>query len=304
MSLAVAGKDRLRIILCTKRDLAGALILNQVLPRLAGDDVLVLLSDKTRPVENAVPELAEMKFLERDLPVDTVFPLVDGMDADDAPMATFEGIARRFGVPVKIVTGINGPDGEALVRDFAPDLMLSARFSLIFKRNVFDIPRFGTYNVHPGALPRYAGLFAPFRCMVEGERRIGCTLHKVDDGIDTGPVVGIGWLPVDPERSLLWHVLNTYGSGLALFFEMLDMIRQGKPPAPWVQDRSQRVYGSLPDASSFATFWSKGYRLFDPKEYMEILRGFLPPGEALAFAPAVLAAENGVGAQSCCCAHA
>lgn len=321
MSLSTEGQARVRIIVCTKHDLAGALILNQVLPRLAGDDVLVLLSDKTRPVENAVPELAEMKFLERDLPVDTVFPLVDGMESDGAPLATFAGIARRFGVPVKIVTEINGPDGEKLVRDFAPDLMLSARFSLIFKRNVFDVPRFGTYNVHPGALPRYAGLFAPFRCLVEGDARIGCTLHKVDDGIDTGPVVGIGWLPVDCRRSLLWHVLNTYGAGLDLFFEMLDMIREGKQPEPWVQDRSQRVYGSLPDAESFATFWSKGYRLFDPKEYMDILRGFLPPGEDLALGAAALAAgngpaalagtenaagmaENGVGATSCCCAHA
>lgn len=322
MSPASDERNRLRIIVCTKRDLAGALILNQVLPKLAGDDVLVLLSDKTRPVENAVPELAEMKFLERDLPVDTLFPLIDGMDAGAgaaandgslAPLATFHGIARRFGVPVKVISEINDPAGEQLVRDFAPDLMLSVRFSLIFKRRVFDIPRFGTYNVHPGALPRYAGLFAPFRCLVDGDPRIGCTLHRVDDGIDTGPVVGIGWLPVEARRSLLWHVLHTYDSGLALFFAMLEMVRVGQQPESWVQDRSQRVYGSLPDVESFATFWSKGYRLFDPKEYMDILGGFLPPGEGFALGaaalvagngPIALSAGNGVGAQSCCCAHA
>lgn len=292
---------KVRIIVCTKRDLAGALILNQVLPLLAGDDVLVLLSDKTRPVENAVPELAEMKFLERELPVDTLFPLVDGLGAE-GELATFDGLARRFGVPFKVLSDINGPDGEALVRDFAPDLILSARFSLIFKRNVFNLPRFGTYNVHPGALPRYAGLFAPFRCLVEGTDRIGCTLHKVDDGIDTGPVVGIGWLPVDPARSLLWHVLNTYRPGLDLFFDMLAALRAGRMPEPWVQDRSQREYGSLPDAESFATFRARGYRLYDPKEFIDILRAFLPVGGEPALGAAIAAAE-GVGAP-CCCAHA
>lgn len=290
----------LRILLCTKRDLAGSLILNRLLPRLAGDTVMVLLSDKTRPVENAVPELAEMKFLERELPVDTLFPLADLLGLGErAPLVTFNGAAARFGVPVKVVTNINGPDSEALVRDFAPDIIISARFSLIFRANIFNIPRLGTYNVHPGALPRYAGLFAPFRCLVEGSDRIGCTLHRVDDGIDTGPIVGIGWLPVEPERSLLWHVLNTYQPGLDLLLHMLDDIRLGRPVKVEAQDRSQRQYGSLPDLDAFRAFRQKGTRLYDPVDYMDILRGFLSPGTEL---PSAVSGE-GWGA-SCCCAHA
>lgn len=288
----------LRLIICTKRDLAGALVLNEMLPRLAGHQVMVLLSDKTRPVENAVPELAEMKFFERDLPMDLLFPLVDCMDASGR-LATFDGLAARFDVPFKVVYDVNGSDAEALIRDFAPDLMISARFSLIFKRHIFSIPTYGTYNVHPGALPRYAGLFAPFRCLIEGGDRIGCTLHRVDDGIDTGPVVGIGYLPVRPERSLLWHVVNTYKPGLELFFDMLAEIEVGRPVQLQTQDRSQRVYGSLPDAAGFKTFWGKGFRLFDSAEYLDIVGGFLPPGMEL---PQALAAKE-VGA-SCCCAHA
>lgn len=295
----------LRIMVCTKRDLAGALVLNRLLPQLAGDQVMVLLSDKTRPVEKAVPELAEMKFLERDLPVDTIFPLVDMAGGGQlGPMATFNGLAARHGVPMKVIDSINDPDTEAMVRDFQPDVILSARFSLIFKRNIFDIPRLGTWNVHPGALPRYAGLFAPFRCLMEGRDRIGCTLHRVDEGIDTGPVHGIGWLPVDRERSLLWHVVNTYGPGLDLFTALLPALRAGKPVAePMVQDRAQRVYLSLPDAEAFRLFWQRGFRLYDPKEYMELLNGFMPPGVSVPVDKMVKMAAEGVGAP-CCCAHA
>lgn len=295
----------LRIVICTKRDLAGALILNQVLPRLGGDTVMVLLSDKTRPVEQAVPELAEMKFLERDLPVDTLFPLIDRLDDDGAPaeLATFDGLAQRFGVPIQVIGDINGPEGEEMLRRFAPDIMLSARFSLIFRRNVFDIPRFGTYNVHPGALPRYAGLFAPFRCMLEGGDAIGCSLHRVDDGIDTGPVVGIGWLPIQTERSLLWHVVNTYGAGLDLFMTVLDGLRQGQGPDLQGQDRSLRVYGSLPGREAFDAFRAKGLRLYDPQEYMDVLRRFMPAESAVQLQAIAGAAAEKVGA-SCCCAHA
>jgi hypothetical protein len=298
----------MRIIVCTKRDLAGALILNQLMPRLAGDEVLVLLSDKTRPTEKAVPELSEMKFLERDLPIDTLFPLVDMAGDQGQKLATFAGIAARYGVPIKVIDDINGPDGAALVRDFAPDIILSARFSLIFKRHIFEIPRLGTWNVHPGALPRYAGLFAPFRCMVDGGDRIGCTLHRVDDGIDTGPVVGIGWLPVEPERSLLWHVVNTYPPGIELFLDMLAGLRAGRQPRVVAQDRTQRQYVSLPADERFVEFRERGLRLFDPKEYMDILRGFLPPGMAVPAAVAVATGAAGGAAEvmgaPCCCAHA
>ncbi|MBC7951883.1 MAG: methionyl-tRNA formyltransferase [Rhodospirillaceae bacterium] len=294
---------QLRIIVCTKRDLAGALVLNKLLPQLAGDQVMVLLSDKTRPVEKAVPELAEMKFLERDLPMDTIFPLVDMAGGGASPMATFNGLAARHGVTMKTITTINDLETEALMREFQPDLILSVRFSLIFKRNIFDIPTMGTWNVHPGALPHYAGLFAPFRCLVEGGDRIGCTLHRVDDGIDTGPIQGIGWLPVDPQRSLLWHVANSYGPGLDLFIHMLEDMRAGRSSTPLVQDRSQRAYFSLPNADDFRRFWERGFRLYDPKDYMELLNGFLPPGVSVPVDKMVAMAAEGVGAP-CCCARA
>ncbi|CAA7621434.1 Methionyl-tRNA formyltransferase [Magnetospirillum sp. LM-5] len=297
------AKKGLRILVCTKRDLAGAMVLNQVLAHLAGDQVMVLLSDKTRPVENAVPELAEIKFLERDLPIDTIFPLIDATGDDTCHHATFDGLARRYGIPIQVVADINGPEGESLVRAFAPDIILSARFSLIFKPNIFEIPPLGTYNVHPGALPRYAGLFAPFRCMLDGAKRIGCTLHQVDRGIDTGPIAGIGWIDIDPARSLLWHVTQTYRPGLELFFQVLDGLREGRQPVLTQQDRSQRAYGSLPGADSFKDFAAKGLRIYDPADYLEELRSFVPEALHARIDHLAHTAAKGVGA-SCCCGHA
>jgi methionyl-tRNA formyltransferase len=294
----VINSQPLRILVCTKMDLAGALILNTLLPHLADCQVMVLMSEKTRPVENTVPELAEIKFYERDLPTDLLFPLLDRMDVAGARLLTFAGLSARYGISIESISDLNGPDGEARIRAFAPDLTISARFSLIFKPNTYDIPRFGTYNVHPGALPRYAGLFAPFRCMLDGSDAIGCTLHRVDKGIDTGPVVGIGYLPIQQERSLLWHVVNTYRPGLELFLSMLKGLRQGLEPEYAPQDFSQRQYGSLPGAEPFAAFKAKGLKLFEPAEYLEILSGFLPPDMAMPGTVAK-AVTNGRG-DPCC----
>lgn len=290
----------MRIIVFTKRDLAGALVLNQLMPHIAGDQVLVLLSDKTRPAEKSLPELSEIKFLERDLPIDTVFPLVDMAGGGEAELATFDGIAARYGVPIKTIADVNGEDELRLMRDFAPDLMLSIRFSLIFKRPAYSLPPLGTWNIHPGALPRYAGLFAPFRAMLDGADAIGCTLHKIDDGIDTGPVVGIGRLPIDPEHSLLWHVMRAYAPGIDLFVDMLEGVRAGRPPLLQIQDWSEREYLSMPGAEQFEAFRAKGLRLYEPKDYLALLQRFMPPGLAL---PNALAEPREVGA-SCCCARA
>lgn len=294
----------MKIIICTKRDLAGALVLNHLMPHLVDDQVTVLLSDKTRPAEKTLPELAEMKFLERDLAVDTIFPLVDLSGDTEAPLATFAGITRRYGAMVSVVSKINSGDGAQAIRDFAPDIIISVRFSLIFKRPIFEIPRFGTWNIHPGALPRYAGLFAPFRCLVDGGERVGCTLHRVDDGIDTGPVVGIGWLPVDRDRSLLWHVVNTYQSGIDLFLDMLSGLRVGRPPRLVAQDVTQRRYVSMPAIEQFQRFHQQGWRLFEPKEYKDILRGFLPPGVSLPLSVATAGGAAEGGGAPCCCARA
>lgn len=298
----------MRIIVCTKRDLAGALVLNQLMPHLAEDRVMVVLSDKTRPAEKAQPDLAEMKLLERDLPIDTLFPLVDESGAEGAPLLTFDGIAAHYGVPFKTLSEINSPDALALFRDFAPDLILSVRFSLIFKRPILDLAPLGTWNVHPGALPRYAGLFAPFRSMLEGQKAIGCTLHKVDEGIDTGPVVGIGWLPIRRERSLIWHVARAYRPGIELFLGALAGLRHGREPVLQVQDGSQRVYVSMPTDAQFRAFHDSGLRLSDVEEYLDIIRDFLPPGHPLPEAvlralDTAFSASAQVGA-SCCCAHA
>lgn len=274
--------QKLRIIVCTKMDLAGALVLNTLLPGLADCHVMVLMSEKTRPVENTVPELAEIKFFERDLPIDILFPLLDRAGEAGEPgsgrLLTFAGLAARHNITIESIADLNGPEGEAKVRAFAPDLIVSARFSLIFKPNIYEIPRFGTYNVHPGALPRYAGLFAPFRCMLEGADAIGCTLHRVDKGIDTGPIVGIGHLPIQAGRSLLWHVINTYSPGLNLFLTMFEAIRAGRMPDCSIQDLSCRQYGSLPGSEAFTAFRDKGLKVFEPGEYLDILAGFLPWG--------------------------
>jgi phosphoribosylglycinamide formyltransferase-1 len=53
-------------------------------------------------------------------------------------------------------------------------------------------------NVHPGLLPSFPGLHAQRQCVDYGARFGGCTVHFVDEGTDTGPVIAQAVVPVEP----------------------------------------------------------------------------------------------------------
>jgi phosphoribosylglycinamide formyltransferase-1 len=53
-------------------------------------------------------------------------------------------------------------------------------------------------NVHPGLLPSFPGLHAQRQCVEYGARFGGCTVHFVDEGTDTGPVIAQAVVPVEP----------------------------------------------------------------------------------------------------------
>jgi peptidoglycan/xylan/chitin deacetylase (PgdA/CDA1 family) len=79
------------------------------------------------------------------------------------------------------------PSLEA-VRAFKPDLGLSLA-APILRRSIFSIPHHGTLNLHKGKLPDYRGMPPAFWELWNNERSVGCTVHWVDDKLDTGNIV-------------------------------------------------------------------------------------------------------------------
>jgi peptidoglycan/xylan/chitin deacetylase (PgdA/CDA1 family)/folate-dependent phosphoribosylglycinamide formyltransferase PurN len=83
----------------------------------------------------------------------------------------------------------------AQVRSFAPDLGLSLA-APILKAALFEIPRLGTINLHKGKVPDYRGMPPAFWELWNGEKEVGCTIHRVNSKLDKGDVVARTTLPV------------------------------------------------------------------------------------------------------------
>lgn len=267
---------QMKILFCTKKDVFGAWILNWILPKLAGHQVKVLLSDKTRPAENSVHALLEEKFLERDLPLQGLFPLIDAQP-EQGPLATFEGCAKRFQREINTVTNINDPATEQEIREWAPDIIISARFSLIFKANIERIPRLGIFNIHPGALPGYAGLYAPLRGVFNREKKLGCTLHQVDEGIDTGAIYSVSYLDFKPEQSIFGHIAALYELGLLNVLRLLEALDQGNAVKLETQDTKLFRYYRLPEQEVFTELERRGVDVVSYGVYRNFILQFVAP---------------------------
>lgn len=269
----------MRILILSKRDLTATVLLNDLMARLApleGCRLRVVLAERTRPVELTVPDLRRMKHFERDLPFGTLFPQIDdapGRREGDALMTPVQ-LARHYDVDMAVARGLDDPVFNAALAQFQPELVVSARFSFLIPTRLFGAARHGVVNVHPGRLPDYAGLYPHFFSMLAGEETLGCSLHLVDDGIDSGPMIAQGCVPILPGRSAFAHNLDSHLLGNRLINETVEKLLAGAPIATVPQGSSKVKCNSYPTPAEFERFHSTGLSLIDVQEYRDILGRF------------------------------
>ncbi|HYQ83842.1 MAG TPA: formyl transferase, partial [Rubrobacter sp.] len=173
----------------------------------------------------------------------------------------------------------NAPDSLERLRRFAPDLVISLRYGRILRAPFLEIPRLGTLNLHSGRLPHYRGVLPTLRALIAGDSIIGSTVHWITDGtIDTGPIVGLTEVSVEPGRSLLDHILSVYPPGVELLKDAVRRLDAGESLAVTAQDPEAGCYYSFPGPTELAALAERGFPLFDQAGYVRFLRHWVPGG--------------------------
>jgi Formyl transferase len=99
------------------------------------------------------------------------------------------------------VPTLNGDDARAALRRLDADVAVSLDNAIIGE-DTFALPAHGTINVHHGAVPDYRGGPPVFWELLDGRDNVGFTIHRIDAGIDTGPVLARGEVPIERRRTL------------------------------------------------------------------------------------------------------
>lgn len=120
----------------------------------------------------------------------------------------------------RAVPHINHPDAVKLAQDLEPDLIAVFGTSLI-RGDLLKGGRLGIANLHGGLSPEYRGADCTFWALHNGEpEKVGCTLHWIDAGIDTGGLiahVSPKVLADDDELRLFWRSVQTSAEVYAAF---------------------------------------------------------------------------------------
>ena len=97
-------------------------------------------------------------------------------------------LADEHGIPRR-TTDINDPANVGLLRELAPDFILSFYYRNMIKPEVLNIPRLGALNLHGSYLPRYRGRVPVNWAVINGETETGATLHYMVEKPDAGDIV-------------------------------------------------------------------------------------------------------------------
>lgn len=108
---------------------------------------------------------------------------------DPGSALTVSAMQARPNMRIVRVADIHTQTTLDAAREFAPDLGLSLA-APILRHSLFSIPALGTLNLHKGKLPDYRGMPPAFWELWNDEQSVGCSVHWVDEKLDTGDIVG------------------------------------------------------------------------------------------------------------------
>ena len=130
----------------------------------------------------------------------------------ESPVAA---VASSLGIPV---LKSNTVDTDVLdwISGLTPDLGVIVAYGCILKSDALEIPSKGWINVHYSLLPKYAGASPVQHAILDGETETGVTVFKLDEGVDTGPVLSVQRTDIRPDENTgeLLERLTEIGSAL------------------------------------------------------------------------------------------
>ena len=150
--------------------------------------------------------------------------------------------ASGWGYRAQVIDNRNFPSREAherevlrVLEECAPDYIVLAGYMRLLSPAFIAKYRHRILNIHPSLLPEFPGVDAQAQAIAAGARRSGCTVHFVDEGVDSGPIIlqrEVEVRPDDDAQSLSARILEQEHIAYVTALQRLATRRPGDPAAP------------------------------------------------------------------------
>lgn len=164
--------------------------------------------------------------------------------------------ARALAAGIPVLQPASLKDGEFLqtVRALRPDALVVVAFRIL-PRELFALPRYGSFNVHPSLLPRYRGP-APLRwTLLNGDTEGGVSIIQLTEQIDGGGILAQERAAISSDENY-GDLHDRYGTlGAAMLVRVLNQIEAGERLSPLVQDETKVTKAPKLFAADFQLNW-------------------------------------------------
>jgi methionyl-tRNA formyltransferase len=136
--------------------------------------------------------------------------------------------------PAKVVEvpSVNDSSTVSMLRDLRPTVVVVTGTRIISRDVLREVPA-PFVNIHVGITPEYRGVHGAYWALVDGKpQACGVTVHLVDEGIDTGAILGQAVVQPTARDNFVTYPYLQVAAGIPLLVEAVQSLANGAPPRP------------------------------------------------------------------------
>ena len=146
-------------------------------------------------------------------------------------------LAEQHGIPVYQPRTLRDGSSDEIIRELAPEIIVVVAYGCIIPPQLLHVAPFGCINLHVSLLPKYRGS-APIQwAVLNGDAQTGVSIMQLDEGLDTGDVLMVEPVPIDPEETSGQLFDRVSAIGAKTLVTALEKLKAGQlKPEPQQQE--------------------------------------------------------------------
>lgn len=179
--------------------------------------------------------------------------------------------AIEWGIPVRQPE--SHEELESTIQEASVDIAVVVAYGRILRAAALEATRLGFVNVHFSLLPRWRGAAPVERTILAGDTLTGVTLMQLDEGLDTGPLLGVHETSINPEETAGELTARLAALGATMLVDVLPAYARGRvQPAP-------QIAAGVTHAPVLTTAEAEITATMDADEASRMIRAYAPrPG--------------------------
>ena len=191
-----------------------------------------------------------------------------GLKREPGPV---KALALAHEIPLRQPQSLRSESENAAIVAAALDVLVVAAYGLILPKAILDAPRQGCINIHASLLPRWRGAAPIQRALLAGDAESGISIMRMDEGLDTGPVLARHPLAIAARETAGSLHDKLAALGARSIVSTLSALQRGEPLDPGPQVDAGATYAAKIDRAETTIDWNasaqtidREIRAFDP----------------------------------------